>query len=333
MHDREQSLAEIEDLQRRLRQAQNKFAKQVTDGRQAVLCLYGRQSKDANDQALSKPAQERTLNDYVDRRFGTDHGMKVVFMYDEDISGGTQLFERPEGRKVNLMLERGDHFITARCERTFRNNEDHAITCRLLEMRGVFMHFLDLNVDTTTPMGQAFLAVAVTFAQFDRKRIGERTKSGLDTIKAVTGVPTVPPLGWKRIGKKLQSTLAVCQLERDFATRVALMRDSGMPIDKIALTLDKEGRRHPRARKLRKIGGGTLTRHAINRLITAYRLGFPSVNIPEACDNLSAAECEAFKRTGVFTRFTEQGDVAVTGNGSVKKLLEDADKLLGRESA
>jgi len=37
----------------------------------------------------------------------------------------------------------------------------------------------DLSIDTSTPMGEAMATISATFAQLERRRIGERTKDGL----------------------------------------------------------------------------------------------------------------------------------------------------------
>jgi len=37
----------------------------------------------------------------------------------------------------------------------------------------------DLSIDTSTPMGEAMATISATFAQLERRRIGERTRDGL----------------------------------------------------------------------------------------------------------------------------------------------------------
>lgn len=45
----------------------------------------------------------------------------------------------------------------------------------------------DLSLDTSTPLGEAMATITATFAQLERKRIGERTKEGL-AVKRASGV-------------------------------------------------------------------------------------------------------------------------------------------------
>lgn len=45
----------------------------------------------------------------------------------------------------------------------------------------------DLSLDTSTPLGEAMATITATFAQLERKRIGERTKEAL-AVKKAAGV-------------------------------------------------------------------------------------------------------------------------------------------------
>ena len=45
----------------------------------------------------------------------------------------------------------------------------------------------DLSLDTSTPLGEAMATISATFAQLERRRIGERTREGL-AIKKAQGV-------------------------------------------------------------------------------------------------------------------------------------------------
>jgi DNA invertase Pin-like site-specific DNA recombinase len=51
----------------------------------------------------------------------------------------------------------------------------------------------DLSLDTSTPMGEAMATITATFAQLERKRIGERTREGM-AVKKSQGVQFGRPL-------------------------------------------------------------------------------------------------------------------------------------------
>src|SRR3954452_12462774 len=83
---------------------------------------------------------------------------------------------------------------------------------------------LDLNVDTTTPAGEAMAHLLATFAQFERRLIGQRTREAL-AVKRAEGVrlgrpPTVPD---------------------DVARRIRRQRAAGATLRQIAADLNKEG--------------------------------------------------------------------------------------------
>ena len=60
--------------------------------------------------------------------------------------------------------------------------------------RGWVMVCLDLGVDTSTPSGEMMASVLATFAQFERRLIGERTRAALAIVRA-TGSKSGRPIG------------------------------------------------------------------------------------------------------------------------------------------
>ena len=57
---------------------------------------------------------------------------------------------------------------------------------------------LDIGIDTTTIMGEAMATMAATFAQVERRRIGERTREAL-AVKKAQGVRVGRPAGTREI--------------------------------------------------------------------------------------------------------------------------------------
>src|SRR5664280_2600866 len=82
---------------------------------------------------------------------------------------------------------------------------------------------LDLNVDTSTPAGEAMAAMLATFAQFERRLIGERTKSAL-AIKKAAGVR----LGRPRL------------IPEEIVARIVAERSSGATLRAIADGLNRD---------------------------------------------------------------------------------------------
>src|SRR5438046_6513940 len=82
---------------------------------------------------------------------------------------------------------------------------------------------LDAPVDTTTPAGEAMAHVLATFAQFERRMIGQRTREALAQKKA-QGV---------RLGRPRQ-------LRQSVRNRIRKKRDDGATLAAIAEELNRE---------------------------------------------------------------------------------------------
>ena len=90
--------------------------------------------------------------------------------------------------------------------------------------KGWGLVILDLGIDTTTIMGEAMATMAATFAQVERRRIGERTREALAVRKsqgAVLGRPRTVPDKLRR------------RIKREYA--------KGMSLSEIARALNEEG--------------------------------------------------------------------------------------------
>ncbi|MEY1278459.1 recombinase family protein [Providencia rettgeri] len=114
----------------------------------------------------------------------------------ETISGSTQAMKRPLfSELVNSRLESGDTLVVLKLDRLGRDNIDVQQTVKLLEDKGIKLICLDLPIsDITSPEGRFMLQVFSAFAEFERGRIRERTREGLDKAKA-NGVTLGRPKG------------------------------------------------------------------------------------------------------------------------------------------
>ncbi|MEO3906290.1 recombinase family protein [Providencia rettgeri] len=114
----------------------------------------------------------------------------------ETISGSTQAMKRPLfSELVNSRLESGDTLVVLKLDRLGRDNIDVQQTVNLLEDKRIKLICLDLPIsDITSPEGRFMLQVFSAFAEFERGRIRERTREGLDKAKA-NGVTLGRPKG------------------------------------------------------------------------------------------------------------------------------------------
>jgi hypothetical protein len=105
---------------------------------------------------------------------------------------------------------------------------------------------LDLGIDTSTPQGEMMASVLATFAQFERRLIGQRTRDAL-AVKRAQGV---------RLGRPRE-------LDELLALRIVSLHESGIGLAATARMLNEEG--VPTAR------GGVAWHPATIRAILASR--------------------------------------------------------------
>lgn len=148
----------------------------------------------------------------------------------EDTASGKSTTGRPGLAAAIASIEKGEGaaLVVAKLDRLSRSLLDFATLVERSRTRGWALVALDLGVDTGTPSGEMMAAVLATFAQFERRIIGQRTKDAL-AIKKAQGVrlghpaQTVDPVVLRRIRrerKQGRSLAAIAAgLNRDGVTR------------------------------------------------------------------------------------------------------------------
>jgi DNA invertase Pin-like site-specific DNA recombinase len=119
---------------------------------------------------------------------------------------------------------KADALVVAKLDRLSRSLLDFAGLVERSRRKGWAIIALDLGVDTTTPSGEMMANVLATFAQFERRLIGQRTKDAL-AVKKAQGV---------RLGRPRA-------LPPRLVHRVVKMREDGATLDAIAEALNAEG--------------------------------------------------------------------------------------------
>lgn len=93
------------------------------------------------------------------------------------------LFKRPEGKRLNSLLKKGDVVICLRPDRMFASTLDMANTMKEWNERGVAVHFVETGLSSNDPSGQLLLTVLVAFSQFERAMIGARCREIRATLE------------------------------------------------------------------------------------------------------------------------------------------------------
>lgn len=104
----------------------------------------------------------------------------------EVVSGGMQAMQRPEFKAlVEHKLEAGDRLVVLKLDRLGRDSIDIQTTIKQLQEKQIEVVSLDLPVKNITgPEGMLMMQLMAAFAQFERERIKERTREGIERAKA-----------------------------------------------------------------------------------------------------------------------------------------------------
>lgn len=104
----------------------------------------------------------------------------------ETVSGSVEAMKRKKFKiLINNQMERGDMLVVLKLDRLGRDNIDVQNTINLLTDKGIKVVCLDLPVvDLSSAEGKLMLQMFSAFAEFERNRIRERTKEGLERAKA-----------------------------------------------------------------------------------------------------------------------------------------------------
>jgi DNA invertase Pin-like site-specific DNA recombinase len=116
-----------------------------------------------------------------------------------------------------------DALMVAKLDRLSRSMLDFTAVMATAQKQGWALVALDCAVDTTTPAGEAMAHVLATFAQFERRLIGQRTKEAL-AAKRAAGV---------RLGRPRRLT-------SDVVDRVVKERKGGSSLRSIAQRLNED---------------------------------------------------------------------------------------------
>jgi DNA invertase Pin-like site-specific DNA recombinase len=182
---------------------------------------YVRVSTDEQvDSGAGLEAQRAAISTECERR-----RIKLVRIAEDAGISGKSLNGRQGLQDALSAIEGGeaDGLIVAKLDRLSRSLLDFAELMERSRRKGWTLVALDLGVDTSTPQGELLASVLATFAQFERRLIGQRTKDAL-AIKRAQGV---------RLGRPRT-------LPAKVRRRIHTDREKGMSLSAIARQLNED---------------------------------------------------------------------------------------------
>lgn len=112
-------------------------------------------------------------------------------IFSDKISGS--LRKRPQLDQLLEQLRPDDVIVVTKYDRLARSLVDLLAIVEDVKQRGGGFRSLAEDIDTTTPAGRLVFHVFASIAQFERERISERTKEGLEAARKRGRVGGRPP--------------------------------------------------------------------------------------------------------------------------------------------
>lgn len=133
------------------------------------------------DSGAGLAAQRAAIEDAVKRR----GWVLVAILEDAGVSAKSTKGRTSLAAAIALIEAGGaDALVVAKLDRLSRSVIDFATLMERARAAGWAIVVLDMDFDMTTPTGEAMANMLATFAQFERRVIGQRTKDGLAQKRA-----------------------------------------------------------------------------------------------------------------------------------------------------
>lgn len=161
---------------------------------------YVRASTD--EQVNSLDAQAKRHRDFAQQR-----GIQIDETFtDSGVSATSVAFlDRPAVKKMLAhMQKRGiSHILLLRVDRVFRTTLDFTLSMVELEKRGLFLRFIDQDLDYASPLGRMFIQQLVTMAEMEGRLRSQRQDDVFDSLREsrIARVANAMPYGWQACGE------------------------------------------------------------------------------------------------------------------------------------
>jgi site-specific DNA recombinase len=197
------------------------------------LIAYIRVSTDAQRDNTSLAEQKIKIDAYCKA-----YGHKVV-KYFQEVGSGKSTETRAKFQEALLALPKADGLIATKLDRIARNVRDVLVLVEdVLKPVNKDLVLLDINLDTTTPIGKFMLTSMAAVAALERDVIIERTQGGRRAKAAKGGYAYgAPPFGHQAVNKEL----ALHEQEQQALELMRKHRRSGKSFHAIARYMNEQG--------------------------------------------------------------------------------------------
>ncbi len=247
---------------------------QVKDKSKPVRCaVYTRKSTDENlDLDFNSLDAQREAGEAYIKSQQHEGWICLHERYDDaGFSGGN--VERPAFQRLmgDVAERKIDCIVVYKIDRLSRSLMDFARIMETLESRGVSVVSVTQQFNTTTSMGRLTLNILLSFAQFEREIISERTRDKIAAARRKgkwTGGP--PVLGYDRVRDNRGSRLDINKTEAERVRaiyRMYLEEGSLLPTLRSLKALGWKSKRYETAKGAWR-GGSEFDKSALQKLLT-----------------------------------------------------------------
>jgi DNA invertase Pin-like site-specific DNA recombinase len=151
----------------------------VRPGRAVVYCRVS--TDEQGDSGLGLEAQEASC-----RRWAAYRGVAVVAVATDVCSGARPPAGRPGFAEALALLAagEGDALVCAKLDRATRRQRGLLDLLDLAERHRFALVLLDVDLDTSTPIGRAILGILSVVAELEREQTRQRTRAALAAKRA-----------------------------------------------------------------------------------------------------------------------------------------------------
>lgn len=164
------------------------------------------------------------------------------FYVDAGLSGKDM--ERPDLQQMLSDLKPGTVVVATAVSRISRSVKDLQTIIEIIKDKKCSLTLLDLNVDTSTPLGDFMLNVMAAISQFERKQTAERISQTMQHMSRNGTLITKPKYGYKIIkdddGKSVVIECPEEQAVIDLIRNI-VKDDPSLTVSAIARTLQARG--------------------------------------------------------------------------------------------
>jgi DNA invertase Pin-like site-specific DNA recombinase len=197
------------------------------------LFCYGRASTDS--QRITLLAQEEITHNYYKLRHSMDEELTFGGWFpDAAVTSKINFFERPKASEILRLAQAGDAIVVSNFDRAFRSVLDCDRSLRICNEANIGLIILDVDVNTQTPLGRAFMKMIAVLKELEREEISRRTREAFEYNRRHMRPSRMRcPCGWDVQTINGEKQLIPCEQDQRVAFRVVELYHQGVAIRRI----------------------------------------------------------------------------------------------------